>query len=168
MRGGSMARGLKGSAMAAVGGAGAALVDTYGLTKIDFVQKNWWARPLIYAVGGHLVKRKWNDVGAALIGIAGYQAAAYLTKDAHKGALVEGLTQPSEVYEARGLTQPSEVYQAQGIGDMFQRQDAGELVGDAGSSWNESAGTDSYSRQNALQDSGDAGGLYDASDAMGL
>jgi len=165
MRGASMARGLKGSAMAAVGGAGAALIDTYALQKIEFIRKTWWARPLIYAVGGHLVKRKWNDVGAALIGVAGYQAAGYLTKDAHKDPLVEGLTQPSEVYEARGLTQPSEVYQAQGIGDMFQRQDAGELVEGA---WGDSAGTDSYTRQNALQDSGDAGGLYDASDAMGL
>jgi len=139
--------------MAALGGAAAALLDTYGLSRVDYIQKNWWVKPIVYGVGGHFLKRKMPDMGAALLGIAGFQLAAHFTKDSRKDwVLVEGagLTQPSEVYEVKGLTQPAEVYEVRGL------EEGGELV----------EGMDAYGRQNASMP--DASGYYDASDAMGL
>lgn len=147
------ARGAKGSAMSAAGGAGAALLDTYALQKVDFIRDNWWTRPVIYGLGGHFLKRKMPEVGGGLVAIAGYMLAGYLTRGSRpKSVLVEGLTQPSEVFTAQGLTQPNEVYTA----GVYDTGDAGELV----------QGFDMYARQNATM--ADASGDGDVSDAMGL
>lgn len=81
--GAKFAAGGKGTAYS--GGTGAACFyavkmlhekDASGKPRFEFVEKQPYAVPVALAIAGHFVKRKQHDVGAAMVGVAGFTAAA--------------------------------------------------------------------------------------------
>lgn len=124
--GANFARGGVGSAYSA--GTGAACFylvkmatendPSTGKPRVEFLQKQPYAVPVLLAVAGHMVKRKQHDVGAAMLGVAGFTAAqAY---NAPKGATQTDATDPlKKALESTG------VY-GYGAGELVMP--AGELV----------------------------------------
>jgi hypothetical protein len=73
-RGRRMLGGVSGTALQATTGA-VAYLGHYALnSRVDILQRNWWATPAIMGVAGHLMKRRPRlaPAGYALIGAAGY------------------------------------------------------------------------------------------------
>ena len=92
-----LARGAKGTAVQATSGVVGYFAQTLAASKIDFVAQNWWVGPAGLAAMGHLLKRKprFQNVGAALCGAAGYAGAmGFMLRP--KGE-TSGLVRPSEV-----------------------------------------------------------------------
>lgn len=101
--GAKFARGGVGSAYSAATGAGcfyvakmATDVDAAtGKPKIEFLAKQPYALPVAFAVAGHLVKRRQMDVGAAMLGAAGFLAAqAYGNASAKKAGALDNPNAP--------------------------------------------------------------------------
>lgn len=58
-----------------------------GKPRVEMLANNKYAAPALLAVVGHMVKRKQYDVGAAMIGVAGYEAAkAFASKKTKSSA----------------------------------------------------------------------------------
>jgi hypothetical protein len=70
--GGNFVRGVKGSAYSVAVGAVAWDVGKMLTEKSTTIRDNAYALPILYAVGGHLLKRKQYDAGAGLLGVAGF------------------------------------------------------------------------------------------------
>lgn len=70
--GGNFVRGVKGSAYSVAIGAVSWDVGKMLTEKSSTIRDNAYALPILYAVGGHLLKRKQYDAGAGLLGVAGF------------------------------------------------------------------------------------------------
>lgn len=93
--GANIVRGAKGSAYSLV--TGAVLWDV-GKTineKSKTAQENAYTIPIVYAIGGHMLKKKQYDAGAAMLGVAGFIGRqAYAAEEQKKAdkAKAGGLT----------------------------------------------------------------------------
>ena len=123
--GAKFAKGAQGTAMSAGTGAACFYAVEYakgvgddGKPRVEFLANNKYAVPAILAIAGHMVKKKQFDVGAAMVGVAGYEAAkAFAAKSSTKDPLATALG---------GATPPANGY---GWGGAYG---AGELVMPAG------------------------------------
>jgi len=108
-------QGAKGSAAAAGAGVVAYMAlkmvsgtNADGKPRLEMAQKHPVATPLVLGVGGHFLKRKYQSLGAGVIGAAAAMTAlAFDLNRANKPAAeTQALTQPGDI---RALTQPSDI-----------------------------------------------------------
>lgn len=124
--GAKFAKGAQGTAMSAGTGAACFYVLEYakgqgddGKPRVEFLANNKYAAPALLAVAGHMVKKKQHDVGAAMVGVAGYEAAkAFAAKS--------GSSTKDPLAEALNAAKPANGY---GWGGAYG---AGELIMPAG------------------------------------
>lgn len=105
-------QGAKGSLAAT----GAGVVTYYGLKelskRVETVQKHPIAAPLALVVGGHFLKRKFQSLGAGMIGAGaaltalGFDLNRQAVADKVSGTETQALTQPGDI---RALTQPGDI-----------------------------------------------------------
>lgn len=100
-------QGAKGSA--AAGAAGVVTYIAYKTlsSKVEMARKHPIATPILLGVGGHLLKRKFQSLGAGVVGAAaGMAAMAFDVNRANKPADTQALTNPSDI---QALTSPSDI-----------------------------------------------------------
>jgi hypothetical protein len=104
---GNIARGSKGTVISAVTGAAAYKLGQMAYQQSDTIKKQPYALPILMVIGGHFLKRKSIDAGAALIGVGAfmgvqaYEANANKNKSASASATTPAGTVATE---AKGLT----------------------------------------------------------------
>src|SRR4051812_15707184 len=69
----SFASGGKGTLVSALGGAVCAVVHKVAADNIEFVGKHALVAPIAFGVAGHLAKKKFPNLGAGIVGVAGYK-----------------------------------------------------------------------------------------------
>lgn len=123
--GAKFATGAKGTAMSAGTGAACFYAVEYakgtgddGKPRVEFLATNKYAAPALLAIAGHMIKKKQHDVGAAMVGVAGYEAA--------KAFAAKSSSTTDPLAAALGGAKPANGY---GWGGAYG---AGELVMPAG------------------------------------
>lgn len=82
--GANIVRGVKGSAFSLATGAIAWDLGKMATDKSETIRNNAYALPIAYAVLGHIIKKKQYDVGAGLLGVAGFIGRQAYESEANK------------------------------------------------------------------------------------
>lgn len=132
----NLARGSKGTIISAVTGAAAYKVGQMAYQQSDTIKKQPYALPILMVVGGHLLKRKSIDAGAALIGVGAFMGVqAYEAQaNANKTASAQANTPAGTVTGSTTKAGGGWVGAGNGVGwahrmDVRSQPGAGALVG---------------------------------------
>lgn len=128
-------QGAKGSAAAGAAGVVAYVAmkmacgnNADGKPRLEIAQKHLVATPIVMGIGGHFLKRRYQSLGAGVVGASAALAALAFDQDralkANKAANeTQALTQPGDI---RALTQPGDIRELDDALDTLETQGAGD------------------------------------------